>query len=447
MRGFGVSSADPPATGSWGGVGVGGRQCEPGAARTWWWLGGAALVSVLMRLRMVWSPVTVDEGGYLAIARAWGHGRVLYRDVWVDRPQGLLLLFRWWDWLSGGSTGSIRVMAMLFGVVLVLATGVAVWALVGQSAARWAALVCGVVSASPLLEAHTANGELLSGAMSASGLAVALVGWSRPRPLRWLFGSGVLAGVALSFKQSGFDGVLAVGVWLTVSALFVPARRGVALRCLVAMIGGVGCVWAMLALHGALTGWSRWWTAVAGYRLRVESGFAGARWVNLHESYPIARTVLGVSALAAAVGAGLLVYGTCVRRRPGLPRHALILVVWLVTVTGAFLIGGGFWQHYWELFAAPLSALAGVALSRLRRLGPVALILIVAPCLVASMRVFIGSSNTINARATHDNRSPTDQRVANWFVAHRNPDDNMYVLCSSAAVYADAHQDPGYPYL
>ena len=30
---------------------------------------------------------------------------------------------------------------------------------------------------------------------------------------------------------------------------------------------------------------------------------------------------------------------------------------------------------------------------------------------------------------------------------HRQPGQNMYVLCASAGVYADAHQDPGYPYL
>ena len=37
----------------------------------------------------------------------WAHGRVLCRDVFVDRPQGLLVLLRVWDWGSGGSTGSI----------------------------------------------------------------------------------------------------------------------------------------------------------------------------------------------------------------------------------------------------------------------------------------------------------------------------------------------------
>ena len=415
--------------------------------RTWTWIGVGSLISVLMRLRMFWSPVSVDEGGYLAIARAWAHGKVLYRDVWVDRPQGLLALFRLWDWLSGGSTASIRIMAMLFGIVLVVATAVTVRELVNDVAARWAAIICGVISASPVLEGHTANGELLSGAVSAAGLAVAVVGLSKPRPMRWFFGSGVLAGLALSLKQSGFDGLLALGGWLVVGAVLMPRARRTALRSLGAMAAGLGSVLAVLMIHGALTGWSRWWTAVAGYRLRVQSAFASAEWINLAKTFPFAAAVLGASAVAALAGTACVIDGVQKRSRTRLPPQALLLVVWAFTAAAAFFIGGGFWRHYWLLFAAPVSALAGVAVSRVGKLSPIVLTALVAPCLAISMWVFVADNETINARATADRRSPIDQEIGEWFMSHRHSGDNLYVMCSSAAAYADAHQDPGYPYL
>ncbi len=359
--------------------------------RTWAWIGAGSLLSVLMRLRMFWSPVTVDEGGYLAIARAWAHGKVLYRDVWVDRPQGLLALFRLWDWLSGGSTASIRIMAMLFGIVLVVATAVTVRELVNDIAARWAAIICGVISAAPVLEGHTANGELLSGALSAAGLAVAAVGLSRARPPRWFFGSGVLAGLALSLKQSGFDGLLALGGWLVVGALLVPRTRRSALRSLGSLVAGLSSVLAVLMIHGALTGWSRWWTAVAGYRLRVQSGFASAEWSNLARTFPIALAVLGTSAVAAVAGAACVIGGVRGRSTTRLPARALLLVAWVFTAAAAFFIGGGFWRHYWLLFAAPVSALAGVAMSRIRKLTPIVLTALVAPCLAISTWVFVAN--------------------------------------------------------
>ncbi len=425
-----------------------GRRASPAIdRRTCTWIAAGALISVLMRVRMLWSPVGVDEGGYLAIARAWAHGHVLYRDVWVDRPQGLLVLFRMWDWLAGGSTWSIRLMAMAFGVVLVVATAVTVWALVGHAAARWAAVVCGVVSAAPVLEAHTANGELLSGAVAAAGLAVAAVGLSRARPLRWFVASGVLAGIALSLKQSGFDGLLAVAGWLVGAALFTRSQRRAALRRLAALSAGVAGVLSLLIVNGASTGWERWWTAVAGYRLRVENSLVGAQWANLRESYPFATAVLGGAACCALVGAVLV--AVAARRRETWPhgRHALILVVWAATAAAAFVIGGGFWRHYWLLLAAPFSALAGVTLSRIGRHAPLVLACVVAPCLVVSAWVFVGNPRTINVRAFDDGRSEVNVPVARWFASHRRRGDNLYVLCFSAALYADAHQDPGYPYL
>ena len=51
-------------------------------------------MAVLVRLRFLDVPLSVDEGGYAAVARFWASGSHLYRDVWVDRPQGLLLLYR-----------------------------------------------------------------------------------------------------------------------------------------------------------------------------------------------------------------------------------------------------------------------------------------------------------------------------------------------------------------
>ncbi|HEY0519467.1 MAG TPA: hypothetical protein VGC84_08230, partial [Ilumatobacteraceae bacterium] len=79
----------------------------------------AAIVSIALRARFITTPLTSDEGGYLAVARAWSSGRSLYTQAWVDRPQGLLVLFRVWDDLTGGSSESIRLMAILFDCIAV----------------------------------------------------------------------------------------------------------------------------------------------------------------------------------------------------------------------------------------------------------------------------------------------------------------------------------------
>ena len=84
-------------------------------------------VSIALRARFLTTPLSVDEGGYLAVARAWASGRTLYGQAWVDRPQGLLVLFRLWDDLTGGSPMAIRAMAILFGCLAVVAVACAVF--------------------------------------------------------------------------------------------------------------------------------------------------------------------------------------------------------------------------------------------------------------------------------------------------------------------------------
>ena len=426
-------------------------ECGPTNATarrsTWILIAGAAAVSVLMRLRMLWSPVSVDEGGYLAIARSWAHGKVLYRDVFVDRPQGVLVLFRVWDWVSGGSTGSIRIMAMLFGVLLVVSTGIVVRELVGDVAARFAAMICAVVSAAPVLEGYAANTELLSGAVSAAGLAVGVLALSKRRPLVWLYASGLLAGVALSLKQPGFDGLLVLLVWLTLIGLRRDVRSETVLKAMAALVAGLMTVLGALMLHGALTGWSRWWAAVVGYRLKTQSAFAGADWRNLLATAPYAAVVLGTSAFLAVLGAGTVTRGWRNRVGASPTRGSMVLVVWFFATTMAFLLGGGFWRHYWLLLAAPLSALAGVGLAQLPRLGHLMLVATLLPCLIITGWVYAGDQAHINLRAAGDHHAAVDELVAQWFNLHRRPGQNMYVLCASAGVYADAHQDPGYPYL
>src|SRR5262245_18693026 len=210
--------------------------------------------------------MTSDEGGYLAIARAWRHGAVLYRDVWVDRPQGLLVLYRAWDAIGLGSPTGIRVLAIVAGVVGVIACASIGKTLFGPTAAVLAALFVAVLSSAPDYEGFIADGELLSGAVGAAGLAVALTA-IKPMNLRRLFVAGVIGGVAISLKQSGFDAILTAVVVVAATALF----HRESLRGLLAIVGGIASVIGVLALHGAVTGWDRFWYAFLGYRLAERS--------------------------------------------------------------------------------------------------------------------------------------------------------------------------------
>ena len=83
----------------------------------------------------------------------------------------------------------------------------------------------------------------------------------------WLLVSGVLAGCAMSIKQSGFDGFLAVTVCLVAGGITGERTwRQVARDCALC-VAGLAMVLTALLLHGLILGFHAWWYALAGYRL------------------------------------------------------------------------------------------------------------------------------------------------------------------------------------
>ena len=85
--------------------------------------GAITALVCMLRLRFLFTPISADEGGYLAIARAWGRGAVLYRDVWVDRPQGLLVIYRALTLIGLGNPIGVRVLGVVACIVGSLACG------------------------------------------------------------------------------------------------------------------------------------------------------------------------------------------------------------------------------------------------------------------------------------------------------------------------------------
>ena len=91
--------------------------------RAWLWIAGAVVADGILRLRFLNVPLSVDEAGYGQVTRLWARGFALYGDVaWVDRPQGLLGLYRLA--LMFGDEWAIRMLALKAGIAIVLALAV-----------------------------------------------------------------------------------------------------------------------------------------------------------------------------------------------------------------------------------------------------------------------------------------------------------------------------------
>ncbi|MEY2400855.1 MAG: hypothetical protein QOJ08_966 [Ilumatobacteraceae bacterium] len=407
----------------------------------------SVVASILLRARFITTPLSSDEGGYLVVARAWASGKSLYTDAWVDRPQGLLVLFRLWDALTGGSAEAIRVMAIVFGCIAVASVAYTVYAIAGGRAAGIASILVAVASANARIEGFIANGELLAGAVGAAGVGAACAYLFRGRGETWLFVGGVLAGCAISLKQSGFDGFMAVMICVIVGGLTREQTwRRVARECALA-IAGVASVLLLLVLHGVWVGFSAWWYSIAGYRIGGLNA-TQADWGRFGLTSRIAApTVLPLLIIAIA---GVIVW---LARDRHITRANVLIPAWICFACIAFVSGGLFHRHYWVTLTFPLAAAAAIAIAPRGRERFNGFLLIVVACLVAlpslisTERVIVLDRDKAAFLAHADPRGVIDERVGRWYRANRTADSTIYAMCASAALYASADAIPPYPYL
>ena len=430
-----------------------------GPRTTWGVLAVCIGVTVLLRVPFWNAPLTADEGGYAYVARAWSRGATLYRTAWVDRPQGLLLLYRAVIGI-GGHGLAIRLMATLWAAALVV-----VIALIGRTLTDdwrpglWAAGLLAVASGLPQIEGFAANGELLAALPSALGvllMAPTIRGiatgpspsFSQARARTPWIASGGCCAVAILIKQSGYDAALAITGLLAVAwtLRWWPRRR------LATILGwwalGFIVPIGLAAAHGALTGWRDWWFAMAGYRLAVESVTTGPlhyRWLLFRASAQLAKPLLWAVGPFALVG---------LLRRPHRP--ILVVCLWAVGATTAFALGGLYHPHYYIGLLPSFCLLGGLGVDRLTQtrwpsVQPVVTSLATIAglsMLVAALPILtMSSTNARITKAARDGRLAANRPLAIWLRAQSSPSDTIYAMYADAALYFEADRDSPYPYL
>ena len=404
-------------------------------------------VAVLVRLPLLGLPLDPDEGGYAYIAHRWAAGARLYStQAWVDRPQGLMLVFRAITSLSY-SPAAVRLAALVAAVVLVSSVGAAAWALGGRRAAGAGSLVAAVLSAGPLLEGYQLNGELLGSSVGTAGLALGL--WWRAGRLRtgWLVLAGALCGFAVLMKQSAFDTPV---VLLVVAVLGARAHR--AWREALAAVVGMAAPLAAAAVHAALTGWSAFWYAVVGFQVAVGSSQSLAgRWDGTWRvALQVAPDLAGASLVALVAVRSRAQARSGPAPDEGAPPQVRLwpVLLWLVVALVPVLSGPYAHPHYWVQVVAPLAALAGVSIGAAGGRAAIGLLAValVVPLSLQGVLATQSPARQVSLVIT-DPRLLANGAVSAWLRAHSAPDDQVYAFAASADLYLLSDRLTGYPYL
>jgi 4-amino-4-deoxy-L-arabinose transferase-like glycosyltransferase len=392
------------------------------------------VVAAGLRLPFISTGVSMDEGGYAYVAQQWSRGARLYDTVWIDRPQGFLLTYRFLLGLGDGAW-TIRLGAVLAGAAITVLLGLVGGLLFGRTVGLATAAIYAVVGVAPHIEGFTFNGELAA-SLPATAAAAAALWWRRVRASGWLFAAGLAAGTAVTMKQSGIDGIV-VGLAAVVVS---PPRR---MRNVGMFLGGVALPMAASSLHGALMGWGRYWQALAGYQLDAagnrESGLP-ARWGAFVHNLPTAGSDLALLTVGAILGLWAL------RRR----RDVLgITAAWLFAAGVGVNLGGSYWPHYYVQAVPPLvlGSVAGIVALKRKLWRASAVLALTAPTLVWLVALIPASAQEREHAVPYHERALRDERIATAIARQTRPTDRIFIVESEANIYWLAQRSSAYPYI
>jgi hypothetical protein len=375
-------------------------QREPhnplGSAWTWRLCLGLAVIVILAshitgRVGAFCSPIRADSYAYSGFAWRIAQGDVLYRDLLVDKPPGLLWLLapvylvappaRWplipWEsaWMLAGYWAFYRAARELYAREIALTLTVV------------AVLAVNVF----LLTDYTTEGFSLAESylLLPTAGSVALY-WRAARSSRWgrFVWAGILLGTCLVLKQTTLPLLVAVGLHATIWDLIVDRAPGRWATRAAGLLLGFGivaaAVAAVLAAQGVLPdGWHSMTTRASGL-LRRETGWP-ARWLDVVPLWvPLGWCMLGLvfwSRSRLVVGA---------TSHPPAGRDLVFLLLWLAAECLMLVLLPRRSFHYYAISCMPVILLSGVfwaALLRERAAapGPVAKVVLATAVLGSSM--------------------------------------------------------------
>jgi len=345
-----------------------------------WLLPGFGTFAVLRIPSFLEPHWYTDEAGYVSVATSLLRGKVLYLQIWNNKPPLHLWTITGAVGLFGPSEAALHGLTLISGALTVGAVYWAALRLFGPRRAAVAACAAGLVLGLPILDAELSLPEsLLIAPVSWAG-AILLVQLypARPTsraPMRWPIVVGLLLAAGVAYQQTVLAESCAFGLAIALS----PNTRLRDLAVYIAALVIPTAAWVGVTV--AQAGASKVAFALVGFYIPFTASV-----------FPGSQSGVLLHLAASFVAVALLVLGAYLCRRQPRPTWALLL--WL----GAALLVPAFarqpYAHYLTQAAAPAAlALAALPLPRrgtIRSLRPRRVPQLAGVCIAALMATVAG---------------------------------------------------------
>ncbi len=335
------------------------------APRRWWaWILG---VIVFLRSTTLCIPLIDDEETFAAFARVLLHGGIPYVSVVDNKPPLVYYWYAFWLWLGGdGHTVLLHLAGMLW-VAATCWVMYRIGRLIENALCGFFAALLFAIFTTTYIPGYIAIHAALLLALPTSLSVYCLLQWHSARRARWIFWSGVCAGMAVLFKYQALV-QLPFTVW---ALIYLSVRRretnswrmvqGAALYFFGVMIVPLIVAWH-LHQQGALAAmYDVTW--LASFRYMGQGATVGQVWLRalVHIGTYVLATWLLWFVFAQQIIHRLKKYylGLPIRRP-----YPTLVGGWLLWSLPAVMAGSRFYGHYFIQLLPPLCLMTGVQCAR-----------------------------------------------------------------------------------
>jgi 4-amino-4-deoxy-L-arabinose transferase-like glycosyltransferase len=294
-----------------------------------WLIGPLALYSLLRIPSFLEPHWYTDEAGYVTTARALLQGKVLYSQIWTNKPPLQIWTVAAVIHFLGTSEAALHAVTFLTGLLTLLAIAYAADRLLGRRRAVVALVLAAIMLGTPLLDAELILPESLLIAPMAWAGALLLTRVAAPDARRWPLwpvAVGALAAIGIAYQQTALADTCVFGLILATAGRTSWRRVAVYAGTVVAMTAA----WLIPAVV----------TAGAGKVAYALVGF----WVQFTQDQGQAAIPMLIRTIVVLVVLTLVVSGTWLRRRDRDVSWALW--VWAAVALLVPAVAGQPYPHY-----------------------------------------------------------------------------------------------------
>lgn len=412
-----------------------------------WWLIALCLLFFVLRFPSFIEPYWYgDEGIYEVIGQSMDHGRLLYRDIWDNKPPLLYVVYA----LAQGDQPTIKILSLVAGIVsLVIFFFLSQKIVKKTKLSLLLSLLYVLLLGTPLLEGNIANAEdfillpiLLAGLLI---YQLAFVKTNKPHlsllktPYPW---AGLLLGIAFLFKIVAIFDTIAFILFLYFLKR-IPTKQYV-----LSFLAGFLAPFLVIVLYFLVQG---------GLVDFIQSAFFGnidyVGWQNSFLGIPQGLLILKTILLLALI---FLIY----KKRKLFSEPVLFVFLWFLFSLYNVFFSERPYTHYVIILLPSFCLLLGLLITnqtkRIRQVIAGSLLVSLVILYLQfhfdfkrpyeyyqnALQFVTGHKDIENYQSFFDPKVPRDYAVATFIQTHTKSSDNVYLWGNNPQIYALSHKLP-----